>query len=234
MSAGLTPTQVDAYQRDGFLVTPNVFSRAELSEMDAEFDRLLAVEAASSDSRRQPGGGWLLRLGLLSAKTAAWCEDERVLDLIAPLVQPGIAIYSAKLVSKEPRAPEVCHWHQDDAYYVSHSQSACRMSIWAPLQDVERDHGCLRVIPGSHRRGLQPTERKPDGTCDLSIGTEFDVGAAVDVPVSADSMVLFSALLYHASNGNATDERRRAFIVSYQEGTVGRGNGEQYRLLRSP
>jgi len=234
MVAPLTPAQVDAYERAGFVVTANVFSRAELAEMDVEFDRLLAEAAANPDAPGQPGSGWLLRLGLLSPMTAAWCADERVLDLISPIVRPGIAIYSAKLVSKEPRAPEVCHWHQDDAYYVSQSQSACRMSIWAPLQDVEREHGCLRVIPGSHRCGLQPTERKPDGTCDLSIATEFDLSAAVDVPLAADSMVLFSALLYHASNGNATDTRRRAFIVSYQEGTVGKGNGDQYRVLRKP
>lgn len=232
MPPSLSSAQLAAYDRDGFVVTPNVFTRPELAEMDAEFDRIIDEQATMPDPPGQPGRGWLLRLGLLSDKTAEYCADDRVLDLISPIVRPGIAIYSAKLVSKEPRDPEPCHWHQDDAYYVSRSSSAVRKSIWVPLTDVAPAQGCLRVVPGSHKRGLQPTKKRPNGTCDLSIATQFDLSDAVDVPITANKMVLFSALLYHSSEGNTTDTRRRAFIVSYQEGAVTEGNGAQCRLLR--
>ena len=111
MPPSLSAEPVAAYSRDGFVVVPNVFTRPELGEMDAEFDRILAEQAATPDTPTQPGNGWLLRLGLLSEKTAGYCADERLLDRILPILRPGIAIYSAKLVSKAPHDPAPCHWH---------------------------------------------------------------------------------------------------------------------------
>jgi ectoine hydroxylase-related dioxygenase (phytanoyl-CoA dioxygenase family) len=51
--------------------------------------------------------------------------------------------------------------------------------------------------------------------------------------VKAGSAVLFSALLWHGSKGNRTEQVRRAFITSYQEATVPRGNGEQWKIVRA-
>ncbi|MDP6037406.1 MAG: phytanoyl-CoA dioxygenase family protein, partial [Candidatus Latescibacteria bacterium] len=55
---------------------------------------------------------------------------------------------------------------------------------------------------------------------------------AILCPVKAGDMLLFHACLWHHSKGNQTDRVRRAFIVSYQEATVPRGNGKQYKILR--
>ncbi len=48
----------------------------------------------------------------------------------------------------------------------------------------------------------------------------------------AGDVVLFSALLWHSSQGNRSDRLRRAFIVSYQEATVEKGNKDQWMVLR--
>lgn len=55
---------------------------------------------------------------------------------------------------------------------------------------------------------------------------------AIPRPVKAGDIMLFHARLWHHSKGNRTDRMRRAFIVSYQEATVPRGNGDQYKVLR--
>ena len=107
------------------------------------------------------------------------------------------------------------------------------MSIWVPLQDTTVEHGCLQVIPRSHQRGLQPHSKKEGGTCNLGIDTPIDLEKRVHVPTAAGSIVLFSALLWHASSGNDTEQRRRAFIVSYQEATAQGGNGDQWHILRA-
>ena len=135
-------------------------------------------------------------------------------------------------MTKEPHDDVVCHWHQDDAYYTKHSQSEKRMSVWIPLQDTELEHGCLELIPGSHTCGLQPTSFRKTGTCTLAMDVEVDMNERIFCPIKAGSMILFSALLWHGSAGNRTGRRRRAFIVSYQEGTVGGGNGKQWKILR--
>lgn len=58
------------------------------------------------------------------------------------------------------------------------------------------------------------------------------VEGAIPCPVKAGDMLLFSAELWHHSKENFTDQIRRAFIVSYQEATVPRGNGNQWKILR--
>jgi ectoine hydroxylase-related dioxygenase (phytanoyl-CoA dioxygenase family) len=54
----------------------------------------------------------------------------------------------------------------------------------------------------------------------------------VSVPARAGDVLLFSALLWHSSQGNRSDRLRRAFIVSYQEATVPLGNKDQWKVLR--
>jgi ectoine hydroxylase-related dioxygenase (phytanoyl-CoA dioxygenase family) len=108
------------------------------------------------------------------------------------------------------------------------------MSVWVPLQDSDEDNGCLWVIPGSHAWGLQPYEQRQGGYCNkgLIAPDDFDFSQAVPVPARAGDVLLFSALLWHSSQGNRSDRMRRAFIVSYQEATVPRGNKDQWKILR--
>jgi phytanoyl-CoA hydroxylase len=225
----LTTDQIDAYHEQGYTIVENMFPLSELDDLNDELDRLME-EGAGEDAH---GKGWIMQLGLVSNVTEAFCADARILDLIKPLVYPGIAIYSAKLVSKEPHDDSICHWHQDDAYYTKFSQSERRMSIWISLQDTIIEHGCLEVIPGSHKRGLQPTQIRKEGTCTLAMDVDINLNERVLCPVKAGTMILFSSLLWHGSAGNQTNQRRRAFIVSYQEATVQGGNGRQWKVLRS-
>jgi ectoine hydroxylase-related dioxygenase (phytanoyl-CoA dioxygenase family) len=106
------------------------------------------------------------------------------------------------------------------------------MSVWIPLQDATIEKGCLQVIPHSHKWGLQPFTPQKDGACRLKIDTPVDLSQREYCPVQAGSMILFNSLLWHASEGNTTNRRRWAFIVSYQEATVQGGNGAQWQILR--
>ena len=224
----LTPEEHLVYGENGYVVVPDVFPVETLEAMDREIDR---IGQEQEDLGRN--AGWVMQLGLRSEMTRQFAQDERVLSLIEDIVKPGIAIYSGKLTAKMPCSDDICHWHQDDAYYNAHATSRTRMSTWIPLQDVDEENGCLWVVPGSHRHGVQE-HGQFGGQCPKSMGPEtlmFD--DAVACPVRAGSVLLFSARLWHHSRGNRTDRVRRAFIVSYQEATVPRGNGAQWKILRS-
>ena len=223
----ISPYQLDHYHGHGYVIVDDVFERSEFEEMNCHLDRFFEEKEVNA-----PGEGWLMSLGLQSDLTKSFCEDERVLDLIEDIVKPGIAIYSAKLVSKEPHTDEVCNWHQDDAYYTQISQSKTRMSVWIPLQDTTVEQGCLRIVPDSHKEGLQPVIEL-EGTCSRGIDREVDPTKEMCVEMQAGQMLLFSALLWHSSQGNQTAHRRRAFIVSYQEATVQGGNADQWQVLRA-
>jgi len=230
------------YDELGYVVVPDVFPADELTEIDEEIDRLeerlLAERRRRSEQRgdEEPPTGIIVQLGLRSPVCQQVAQDERVLTLIEDIVTPGIAIFSVKLVTKPPLTDITCHWHQDDAYYVKNSSSQTRMSVWVPLQDSHERNGCLWVVPKSHHWGLQPHGRKDSGQCRLAMDErEIEVvvrDQAIPVPVPAGAAVLFSAGLWHGSKGNQTTANRRAFITSYQEATVPRGNGDQWKILR--
>ena len=222
------------YDREGFVVVPGVFPREELEEIDGEIDRLL-TEPGNDAGGIHPT--WIFQVARRSEMARAFAEDERLLALIEEIVQPGIAIHSTKLVPKPPRSDDVCHWHQDDAFYIRPDDpdtfSATRMSVWVPLQDADERNGGLWVVPGSQEWGLQDYHLTDTGQCRKVIDREAWANEhAVPLSVSAGSVVLFSAMLWHHSRGNQTDRVRRAFIVSYQEATVRKGAGEQWKILR--
>ena len=230
----LTLEQRRAYERDGFVVVPGVFPREELEAIDREIDRLITLPGVEAGPTRQ---GWIYDVARRSEITGTFAEDERLLALIQDVVQPGIAIHSTKLVAKVPFSQDVCHWHQDEAFYLKpedpETHSRARMSVWVPLQDATEENGCLWVVPGSHRWGIEDYTMVDYGTCRKKIDREAYANEhAVSVPVPAGSAVLFTAWTWHHSKNNATDRVRRAFIVSYQEATLRRGAGEQWKVVR--
>ncbi len=234
----LDPDEQSRYTENGYVVVSDLFPTEELRAVDAELDRLVAEATEKGTSGIGHAGGkrnegWLLQLGLRSDVTRRFSQDERVLDLIEEIVNPGIAIYSAKLTAKMPKSTSVCHWHQDNAYYNAHAASKTRMSTWIPLTDVDEKNGCLWVVPGSHKDGIKE-HGQYGGQCPISMGPEdMEVEGAISCPVMGGSIMLFHADLWHHSKGNATKNVRRAFIVSYQEATVPRGNADQWKKLRS-
>ena len=222
------------YDEQGYVVIPGVFPADELEAIDQEIDRVLA-EPGNDAGGIHPT--WVFQVARKSEMARQFAEDERLLALIEDIVQPGIAIHSTKLVPKPPHSDDVCHWHQDDAYYINPNDpntfSKTRMSVWVPLQDAHERNGGLWVVPGSHTWGIDPYHMVDTGQCRKVIDREaYAEEHAIPLRVSAGSVVLFSAMLWHHSKNNQTDRVRRAFIVSYQEATVPKGAGEQWKILR--
>jgi len=232
MTRKLTADERRLYDEQGFVLVPEVFSAEELEAIDQEIDRLLPATDAQGEH-----AGWIFKIVGHSDIAANFAADERMLGLIEDIVQPGIAVHSSKIVTKLPHSDEICHWHQDEAFYLDPDDpdtvSKTRMSVWVPLQDATEDNGCLWIVPGSHKWGLQDYTMAADGTCRRRIDREAYANEhAVPVPVKAGSAVLFSAWTWHHSKNNHTDNIRRAFIVSYQEATVPRGDTDQLKVLR--
>lgn len=232
MTRKLTTDERRLYDEQGFVLVPEVFSATELEEIDREIDRILPDTDAQGEH-----SGWIFKVAEHSDVATRFAEDERLLGMIENIVQPGIAVHSSKIVTKLPHSDDVCHWHQDEAFYLQPDDpqtiSKTRMSVWVPLQDANERNGCLWIVPGSHRWGLESYTLADNGTCKKRIDREAYANEhAIQVPVRAGSAVLFSAWTWHHSKNNQTDHTRRAFIVSYQEATVPRGADDQWRVLR--
>ena len=119
---------------------------------------------------------------------------------------------------KRPREGSGFKWHQDSPYW-SHVCGHCDKlpNVMITLDDADRENGCFRLIPGSHKDGFLPG--LDDGTALGPLFTNpnsFDEDSQWYAEVPAGSLVVFSAHTVHGSEPNRSDRDRRAIVLTYQ------------------
>ncbi|MCX5660323.1 MAG: DUF6067 family protein [Planctomycetota bacterium] len=122
------------------------------------------------------------------------------------------------VLSKPAHGPPL-YWHQDMMNW-NHPESAApwptRIFVSYYMTDTTLKNGCLRAIPGTHRKRIPlhadlPPAHGPviQAVTDYANHPAFaDHPDAVDLPVKAGDMVLNDARLLHAARANQTDQRR--------------------------
>jgi ectoine hydroxylase-related dioxygenase (phytanoyl-CoA dioxygenase family) len=220
--------QVAQFDRDGFVVVPDVFTADAVAEIVEETDRFEAgVEAflRGEDGERfsiaEAGAiTFATHLVTRSPRLAAFARDPFFVGACADLVGPDVNLYWDQAVYKKPEKPRRFPWHQDNGYaYVEPQQY---LTCWVALTDATADNGCPQVAPGLHRRGtLRHTYVDPLGWECLSA---YD-GAAI-AEVGAGGVVVFSSLTPHLTGPNLTDAVRKAYILQYAPGGAAVLEGE--------
>lgn len=103
-------------------------------------------------------------------------------------------------------------WHQDNGY--GRLEPPLDLTVWIALDECTRDNGCLWVLPGSHRLGLQ----RHDDRGALRAVSVDEPGIAV--PMAAGDALLFGSLLLHRSLPNTTQAPRVGLYLRYCDPSV--------------
>lgn len=149
----------------------------------------------------------------------AMIEDPRIVTpLCGVLGEERVALWTDKINLKRPREGSGFRWHQDSPYW-SHVCGHCDRlpNVMITLDDADRENGCFRVVPGSHRDGFLPGIQ--DGSKLGPLFTDpsaFDAEAQWMAELPAGSLVVFSAHTVHGSEPNQSDRNRRAIVLTYQ------------------
>lgn len=213
----LDARQVQQFDREGFVVVPELLDAEELAQVVAETDRFEAkVDAAL---RRHEGGRlsiaesgaitFAAHLVTRSSRLAALTRHPALLGVCADLIGPDVDLYWDQAVYKKPEKPRRFPWHQDNGYaYVEPQQY---LTIWLALTDATLQNGCPQIAPGLHRRGtLAHRYVEPLGWECFS-----EPPSVVVAEVPAGGAAVFSSLTPHLTGPNTTDQVRKAYIVQY-------------------
>jgi phytanoyl-CoA hydroxylase len=112
-------------------------------------------------------------------------------------------------VFKPPGAANEVPWHQDFMYMVGDPD---KLIVWVALDDCTEQNGCMRAIPGSHRRGLLPSiDVKGETHHRRTPESAVDAQSAVPLAVEAGSVIFFHQALLHSSARVSGEQNRRAF-----------------------
>jgi Phytanoyl-CoA dioxygenase (PhyH) len=137
-----------------------------------------------------------------------------VLDAVESLLGPDLLIHSSSAFYKEPEGEEFVSWHQDGYYYRLSEPKL--VTAWIALTDSSVENGCMRVIPGSHKR-LEPHENStnPDNQLTLAIVGEVDESRAVDITLDPGEFSAHHVNLVHGSGLNRSGGKRIGYAVRY-------------------
>ena len=222
------PEQLEAFERDGFLIVEKGFIDEETIEgLRAAFDRLYAGEYETGirpdevnwvagrdpeDRTRQICNGWKAdpaiaaqvlaeRTGRLSAQLIAW---------------DGVRILQDNVIWKPPGAKSL-GMHQDGSY-LDYLVPPEMITCWIALDDTSADAGTITYAAGSHRWPRSPENRSEfHAPADwlapvrraLPDGEELRL---VPIEVEAGGASLHHHLTFHGSGPNRADVHRRACI----------------------
>ena len=199
-----------AYQRDGFLIVPNLFNAHECASLKTEAKRLVAEYGRAFSSV-------YVGASIVSDVFRQFADDARLVDILSALMPAGVAFMSDKVVFKSNTQQVATPWHADAQYWPG---TRSKLSIWIPLDDATRDNGTLLVVRGSHLRTWEMQE-----TTGINQAQDFNLivrpnqwsrDDEVICEIPRGSAIFFSDLLLHASTPNLTGADRYTIISTYQ------------------
>ena len=225
----LTAEQCAAFEREGYLFFPALFSGLEMQSMLDAVPELY--------SRREPynvreKGSDAVRTNfaahLVSEPFARLARHPRMVDPVQDLFGEALYMHQFKINGKLAFEGDVWQWHQDYGTWLNDDQMPTEraMNVAIFLDDVNEFNGPLMFIPGSHRRGVVDarhdltTTSYPLWTVDNALISQLVAraggknGGIVSPKGPAGSMILFHSCLVHASTSNLSPWNRVSVYLS--------------------
>ncbi len=236
--------QYTAYQRDGFLVVPQLVSPEEVEEVRAHAMGLLdgsvkvpgldLPERKATDDHLFDHTSRIHMLHRIDRVSEAYLLHPRILDVLEALIGPDVLSLQTMLFYNPPdRGGQGFH---QDAFYIK-TYPDTLIGTWLALDTVDEDNGCLWVAPGSNAEPIYPSPDPDSGWVHADgaleglpyvenvshlnddINTLSSAASRYDlvpVPVEAGDVVFFHGHLLHRSHPNRSEDRwRRAFVSHY-------------------
>ena len=222
-----SPTQIEDFQRDGFVVVPDLLGADEVETLGA------AVDAAVASRR-----SWDSRT--LAEKTRYEQSFQQCINLwedfpaVRPLTfNPRIAQTAAALLGvdrlrlwhdqalyKEAGGRET-DAHQDQAYWPILETD--NITAWIPFDGSTIEAGAMAYVPGSHRFGVRKFvniffDEKP---YDLARGPEARGVEPRWVEVPSGAVAFHHGLTFHLAGANRTERPRRVHtMIFFRDGST--------------
>lgn len=226
----LSPAQLAAYDRDGFIVLHDLFSAGEVAAMRAELARIQGID--TDHLVREKVGGiakTLYRVHEEESPTASavFHAATRAPRLLGPakslLNEDALYIHHTKCNLKTAIDGSVWAWHQDYGSWQRDGMPQARPTTALLMLDEPTEmNGCLYFIPGSHKRGsLEPRFDESTGYRFWVVPKETMLAIMKDSPEPVaitgkpGTVVFFDCNILHASGHNLSRHDRWAIYVVY-------------------
>jgi ectoine hydroxylase-related dioxygenase (phytanoyl-CoA dioxygenase family) len=220
----LSDREKDFYRDNGYVLVKGLLPRSEVGAYrEAAHEVLIRrnrLESNSTwDSALDLTGGRPTQIRLChdvqfySGLFSRLILDERFTSVAADTIGgPNVQLHHTKLFVKPPEKGSPFPMHQDHPWF-PHENHAVAAAIFH-LDDAPEERGCVRVVPGSQKRG--PLEHSSEGGWHLPFD-EWPLSSSVACEAEAGDVLFFSYLTVHGSGLNVSPEARTTVLVQYRD-----------------
>jgi phytanoyl-CoA hydroxylase len=219
----ISEQDVQAYQRDGVIVVPDVLGADTLSQMRSVIAELVAGSAKTLEHTDvydlEPGhtaeNPRVRRIKAPQKVHPLFDEivrSEAVLNILKKLIGPNLRLHGSKLNMKSAHYGSPVEWHQDWAFYPHTNDDV--LAIGVLLDDTDLSNGPMLVTPGTHT-GEVWSHHGEDGHFAGLIDPDIvqpEIARAVPCMGRAGSMSFHHVRALHGSALNTSDRSRNLLL----------------------
>ncbi len=208
-----TAEEVGKYHRDGFLIVRKLYTPDVAADWKQRIVSIMRADRTIDD----PVGVRVWTESKLDPFLRERMADPHVVSILKALIGPSVEFLSVKAAFKSAATDFASPWHHDWAYW----NGSHKISIWIALDPADRTNGCLKMIPGSHRRTMDCSFTEEG----IGFGWRVNEEALKDLPVETlevdpGDAVFFHDLTVHSSHPNTAKKDRWSFISTYRDASV--------------
>src|SRR5215470_7820814 len=197
----------DAYQRDGFIVVPDLLGAADIAEL-----REVIAELEAGHTRAEPKVRRIKSPHKVHPAFDAVMRRREVMEVLTLLLGPAMRLHNSKLNMKAARYGSPVEWHQDWAFYPHTNDDI--LAVGVMLDDMDPDNGPLLVTPGTHKGPVWNHHGEDGRFCGLIDPALIQTEIANAVPLlgRAGSMSFHHVRSLHGSALNKSDRSRNLLL----------------------
>lgn len=230
----LSPEQRLFYEENGFLLIKNLVSHEDIDQFRQEFERICRREVdvpglvvmrdvAIAKSEFVPDQRAVSKLQDFQESPGLfrYCSLPQVLKYVESFIGPNIMAMHTMLINKPPDAGKKTSRHpmHQDLHYFPFRPADRIVCAWTAMETVNRQNGCLVVLPGTHT-GILKEHDYPEwegGVNKMYHGVrDYNPDhPRVHLEMEKGDTVFFHPLLIHGSGMNQTKGFRKAISCHY-------------------
>ena len=222
----ISDQDIARYQREGFIVVPDVLSAQDIAELQRVTDEFVEASRKATGhtdvfdlepghSAAQPRLRRIKTPHLHHTSYARMVKHPKIVAVLQRLWGPDIRFDMSKLNLKAAGFGSPVEWHQDWAFYPHTNDDLAAVGIM--IDDFTADNGSMLVIPGSHTGPIYDHHAKGHFVGGIDPSTSgIDFSKAVMCTGTAGSITVHHVRLVHGSSANVSGKPRRFLLHQYR------------------
>jgi ectoine hydroxylase-related dioxygenase (phytanoyl-CoA dioxygenase family) len=217
----LNPEEIALFEKQGYVIVRQFLSREEANKLYEVSKSDQSISEHSYSVKDAEGNESKLALWYMPGDDiyGMLSRSAKLVKSVEQLIGGPVAHYHSKVMQKVPKVGGAWEWHQDYGYWYRNGfmYADQMLSVMFALTKANKENGCLKVLPGSHKLGrLEHGKAGEQVGADMHMVNKYkEKVEEVYCELEAGDALFFHSNLLHASGPNRSSNPRWSIISCY-------------------